>query len=46
MDATASREPTWDHACSIQGEMFIAAGALGVRWTWRHAVRRYTAVAG
>ncbi|HSH99666.1 MAG TPA: VWA domain-containing protein [Reyranella sp.] len=29
MDATASREPTWDHACSIQGEMFIAAGALG-----------------
>src|SRR5204863_9616803 len=29
MDATASREPTWDHACSIQGEMFVAAGALG-----------------
>jgi hypothetical protein len=25
MDATASREPTWDHACSIQGEMFVAA---------------------
>src|SRR5471030_3490869 len=20
MDATASREPTWDHACGIQGE--------------------------
>ena len=29
MDATASREPTWDHACSIQGEMFIAADTLG-----------------
>jgi hypothetical protein len=29
MDATASREPTWDHACSIQGEMFVAADALG-----------------
>lgn len=29
MDATASREPTWDHACAIQGEMFIAADALG-----------------
>src|SRR5678809_1344853 len=29
MDATASREPTWDHACSIQGEMFVAAEALG-----------------
>ena len=29
MDATASREPTWDHACSIQGEMFVAAEGLG-----------------
>jgi hypothetical protein len=25
MDATASREPTWDHACGIQSEMFVAA---------------------
>src|SRR5687767_13374539 len=23
MDATASREPTWDLACAIQGEMFV-----------------------
>src|ERR1700742_4063776 len=29
MDATASREPTWDHACGIQGEMFVTADALG-----------------
>ncbi len=29
MDATASREPTWDHACTLQGEMFVAAEALG-----------------
>jgi hypothetical protein len=29
MDATASREPTWDHACAIQGEMFVTADALG-----------------
>jgi hypothetical protein len=29
MDATASREPTWDHACSLQGEMFVAAESLG-----------------
>ncbi len=29
MDATASRERTWDHACGIQGEMFVAADALG-----------------
>jgi len=29
MDATASREPSWDHACQIQGEMFEATAALG-----------------
>ncbi len=29
MDATASREPSWDHACQIQGEMFAATEGLG-----------------
>jgi hypothetical protein len=29
MDATASREPTWDRACHIQGEMFKATDGLG-----------------
>lgn len=29
MDATASREPTWDRACRLQGEMFEATEALG-----------------
>ncbi|MGA8261071.1 MAG: hypothetical protein WB783_12725 [Arenicellales bacterium] len=29
LDATASREPTWDRACGIQGNMFEAAGRLG-----------------
>lgn len=29
IDATASREPTWDHACHIQGQMFSATAALG-----------------
>lgn len=29
IDATASRQPAWDEACRIQGEMFRAAGALG-----------------
>jgi len=29
MDATASREPTWDAATSQQGEMFVAASELG-----------------
>lgn len=29
MDATASREPTWDTACQIQGEMFAQTDAMG-----------------
>lgn len=29
MDATASRQPTWDRAMHIQGEMFEATAALG-----------------
>ncbi len=29
MDATASRQPTWDRAAHIQAEMFRAADALG-----------------
>jgi len=29
LDATASREPTWDRACAIQGQMFEETSALG-----------------
>jgi len=29
MDATASREPTWDHACHLQSRMFEASESLG-----------------
>lgn len=29
MDATASREPTWDRACHLQGEMFMETEGLG-----------------
>ncbi|WP_158046437.1 VWA domain-containing protein [Skermanella pratensis] len=29
MDATASRQPSWDKACQIQAEMFEATAALG-----------------
>ncbi len=29
MDATASREPSWDRACNLQGEMFRETAALG-----------------
>lgn len=29
LDATASRQPTWDHACQLQGDMFTVAAGLG-----------------
>ena len=29
LDATASRGPTWDHACQLQGEMFRETASLG-----------------
>lgn len=29
LDATMSRQPTWDRACSIQAEMFEEAGKIG-----------------
>ena len=29
LDATASREPTWDQACRIQNEMFVETAGLG-----------------
>lgn len=29
MDATASRQPSWDRACSLQGDMFSATASIG-----------------
>jgi hypothetical protein len=29
IDATASRQPTWDRACRIQAEMFSETASLG-----------------
>lgn len=29
LDATASRQPTWDQACQLQGDMFAVASELG-----------------
>ena len=29
LDATMSRQPTWDTACRLQGEMFAEAGKIG-----------------
>jgi hypothetical protein len=46
MDATASREPTWDRACRIQGEMFLAAekvGRLSVQLCWYRGFEEFGA---
>ncbi len=29
LDATMSRQPTWDMACALQGDMFREAGSIG-----------------
>lgn len=37
LDATASRQPTWDRACQLQGDMFTAAaevGGLALQLVW------------
>ena len=46
MDATASREPTWDRACRIQGEMFAATrnlGGLEIQLVWYRGFGEFTA---
>lgn len=37
LDATASRQPTWDQACQLQGDMFATAaevGGLALQLVW------------
>ena len=44
LDATASRQPTWDLACSIQAEMFDQAAAIGgleVQLAWYRGHREF-----
>jgi hypothetical protein len=46
MDATASREPTWDRACRIQGEMFTATkelGGLEIQLVWYRGFGEFVA---
>ncbi|HSE77508.1 MAG TPA: VWA domain-containing protein [Alphaproteobacteria bacterium] len=46
LDATASREPTWDRACRIQGEMFLATRGLGgleVQLVWYRGLGEFEA---
>jgi hypothetical protein len=46
MDATASREPTWDRAVRIQGDMFSATkdlGGLEIQLTWYRGLGEFDA---
>jgi hypothetical protein len=46
LDATASRQPTWDQACQIQAEMFSEAGAVGglaIQMCWFRGVGEFRA---
>ncbi|MCB1874925.1 MAG: VWA domain-containing protein [Chromatiales bacterium] len=46
MDATASREPTWDRACDLQGQMFeetATLGGLDVQLAWYRGFREFHA---
>ena len=47
LDATMSRQPTWDMACRLQGEMFDAAGNSGgleVQLTYFRGIRRVSGI--
>jgi hypothetical protein len=46
MDATASRQPSWDRACQLQGEMFQATrelGGLAVQLVYYRGFREFAA---
>ena len=47
LDATASRQPTWDTACELQAEMFNAAtaagGGLAVQLCWYRGIGEFGA---
>jgi hypothetical protein len=46
IDATASRQPTWDRACQVQAEMFLAVrdiGALAVSLAYYRGYQEFAA---
>ncbi len=46
LDATASREPTWDMACRIQADMFSASaagGSLDIQLCWYRGIGEFRA---
>lgn len=48
LDATASREPMWDQACQLQGEMFLAVrdlGPLEIQLAWYRGMGEFEASA-
>ena len=46
MDATASRQPTWDRACQIQSDMFTETASLGglnIQLVWYRGIGEFDA---
>lgn len=46
LDATASRQPTWDRACELQGEMFAETanlGGLDIQLVWYRGLSEFHA---
>lgn len=46
LDATASRQPTWDRACQLQGEMFAEVAGLGglaIELVWYRGMGEFAA---
>jgi hypothetical protein len=46
LDATASRQPTWDRACQLQGEMFTETAGLGglsIQLVWYRGFGKFDA---
>ena len=46
LDATASRQPTWDRACQLQGEMFTETAGLGglsIQLVWYRGFGKFEA---
>jgi len=46
LDATASRQPTWERACQLQGEMFTETASLGtlaIQLVWYRGFNEFNA---
>ena len=46
LDATASRQPSWDQACRLQADMFVETeklGGLAVQLAWYRGIGEFQA---